>query len=47
MIYFDNKGEVMDTVDYIPGISYENPDPDGGVGIHETGHRGTKLGLNM
>lgn len=47
IIYFDRKGEVMDTVEFQPGMAYQDPEPDGGLGMHEIGNRGTRLGLNM
>jgi hypothetical protein len=47
IIYFDNKGEVMDTADFPPGINYGDCEPDGGLGVHEIGNRGTRQGLNM
>ena len=47
IIYFDHKGEVMDTSEFQPGITFEDPESDGGLGLHEIGNRGTKYGLNM
>ena len=47
IIYFDDKGEVMGTTSFHPGIHYGDPEHDGGVGIHEIGNRGTTLGMNM
>ena len=29
------------------GINYQQAEYEGGIGIHETGNRGTRIGLNM
>ena len=47
IIYFDDKGEVMGTTSFNPGITYGEMERDGGCGIHEIGNRGTQLGMNM
>ena len=44
---FDSKGEMMVESKFLTGITYEHADYEGGIGIHETGNRGTRLGLNM
>jgi hypothetical protein len=45
--FFDAKGEIMDKSEFLIGVEYEEADFEGGLGIHETGNRGTKHGLNM
>ncbi len=45
--YDDQGGEVNHTSAFDPASEYTGPDPPGGIGFHETGHRGTSLGLNM
>jgi len=45
--FFDAKGEIMDRSEFLIGVEYEEADFEGGLGIHETGNRGTKHGLNM
>ena len=45
--FFDSKGEIMDKSEFLIGIDYHEADFEGGLGIHETGNRGTKHGLNM
>ena len=47
IIYFDSKGEVMDTTSFNPGIVFKDPEQEGAVGLHEIGCRGTQLGMNM
>ena len=45
--YDDQGGEVNHTSAFDPASEYTGPDPPGGIGFHETGHRGPSLGLNM
>ena len=47
ILYFDRRGEIMDKSEFQTGVDYEPPDFEGGLGIHETGNRGTNYGLNM
>ena len=47
IIYFDHKGEVMDTSDFQPELQYLDQELEGGLGMHEIGNRGTRHGLNM
>ena len=48
--FYDENGElsVGEDEDFETGQSpYADPEPEGGLGLYETGNRGTKLGLNM
>ena len=46
--YYDSNGEVNHTSAFDPAVAeYVGPFQQGGIGLHETGHRGTQLGLNM
>ena len=47
IIYFDIKGEVMDTTSFNPGVTFKDDEVEGSVGLHEIGCRGTHLGMNM
>ena len=44
---FDSKGEIMVMSKFPTGITYQQAEYEGGIGIHEAGNRGTKIGLNM
>ena len=44
---FDEKGEIMVDSKFPTGINYQQAEYEGGIGIHETGNRGTRIGLNM
>ena len=44
---FDEKGEIMVESKFPTGINYQQAEYEGGIGIHETGNRGTRIGLNM
>ena len=37
----------MDTTSFNPGIVFKESEPEGTVGLHEIGCRGTQLGMNM
>ena len=46
--FYDSHGEVNRTSAFDPAVAeYAGPFHPGGIGLHETGHRGTQLGLNM
>jgi hypothetical protein len=45
--YFDANGEVVAEDGFPPGMTYSPPVPQGGLGLNETGNRGTAFGLNM
>ena len=44
---FDEKGEIMVESKFPTAINYQQAEYEGGIGIHETGNRGTRIGLNM
>ena len=44
---FDEKGEIMVESKFPTGITYQHAEYEGGIGIHETGNRGTRIGLNV
>ena len=45
--FYDSHGEMNHTSAFDPSSAYAGPFQPGGIGLHETGHRGTQLGLNM
>ena len=44
---FDSKGEIMVQSKFPTGMKYQQSEYEGGIGIHEAGNRGTRIGLNM